>query len=99
MKIGCFVLLKTDNNVGNFCAILHSENPEAVLLKGSAKYIYYFQTSKKVAKKSSPTSASCLTHNPAFTHNPGSTEKLSQFFIVKIFKNFLITIYLEKHFF
>ena len=37
--MGCFVLLKIDKNIGNLCAILHSENPEAVFLIGSQNHI------------------------------------------------------------
>ena len=37
IKSGMFCTSKIDKNVGNFCAILHSENPEAVLFIGSTK--------------------------------------------------------------
>ena len=37
--MGCFVLLKIDKNIGNLCAIFHSENPEAVFLIGSQNHI------------------------------------------------------------
>ena len=49
--------IKIDKNVGNFCEILVSENPEAFLLKGSAKSNNYKYKCPKNYKK-------IFSHNP-----------------------------------